>query len=140
MLRKFTPPDLEQIMQIWLQANIETHSFIPARYWQDNYQLVQRQIQQADIFVYEQAGEILGFAGLSGSYLAGIFVAAGRRSQGIGSQLLARIKQDYPSFSLNVYQKNQRACNFYLRQGLKITAAGQDAATGEAEYTMVWPG
>lgn len=140
MIRKFSPADLERIMQIWLQANIEAHSFIPTSYWQDNYQLVRHQIPQADVYIYEQAGEILGFAGLSDNYLAGIFVSAEYRSQGIGQQLLEHIKQNYPSFSLNVYQKNRRARNFYLRQGLKITAESLDAATGEAEYTMVWPG
>ena len=57
---------------------------------------------------------------------------------GIGKSLLECVKKNYPAFSLNVYQKNRRAVNFYLREGLSIVSKEIDEDTGETDYTMAW--
>lgn len=138
MIRKFKPPDTKRVMQIWLNGNIETHHFIADDYWLAQYQTVQEQLAQADIYVYEQEKEIQGFVGMTDDYLAGIFVDKNCRSRGIGKKLLAYVKKIYPTFSLNVYQKNHRAVDFYLREGLSIISTGIDTDTAEADYTMAW--
>lgn len=136
MIRKFETKDTERVMQIWLEANIEAHDFVPSDYWLSQYQSVQKQILQADIYVYEQDNKIQGFVGMTDNYLAGIFVDKNFRSMGIGKGLLELVKKNYPEFSLNVYQKNQRAVEFYLREGLSIVSKGIDEDTGEIDYTM----
>lgn len=138
MIRKFEKKDTERVMQIWLEVNIETHDFVPSKYWLSQYQSVQKQILQADIYVYEQDKEIQGFVGMMDDYLAGIFVDKKCRSMGIGKSLLECVKKNYPAFSLNVYQKNCRAVNFYLREGLSIVSKEIDEDTGETDYTMAW--
>lgn len=138
MIRKFERNDTKRVMQIWLEANTEAHHFIPGDYWRSQYQSVQEQLAQADLYVFEQNGEIQGFVGLVDDYLAGIFVDKKCRSMGIGKDLLECVKKKHPSFSLNVYQKNRRAVGFYLREGLSVASEGMDEATEEMEYTMVW--
>ncbi len=138
MIRKFEMKDTERVMQIWLEVNIETHDFVPSDYWLAQYQSVQEQLLQADIYVYEQDNGIQGFAGMMDDYLAGIFVDKKFRSMGIGKKLLECIKKNYPAFSLNVYQKNQRAVDFYLREDLSVVSKGIDEDTEETDYTMAW--
>ena len=138
MIRKFETKDTERVMQIWLETNIETHDFVPSDYWLSQYQSVQEQILQADIYVYEQDEEIQGFVGMVDNYLAGIFVDKKYRSMGIGKDLLECVKKNYPAFLLNVYQKNRRAVDFYLREGLSIMSKGIDENTAEMDYTMEW--
>lgn len=138
MIRKFEEKDIERVMQIWLQVNIETHDFVPSHYWLSQYQSVQRQILQADIYVYEQDKEIQGFVGMMDNYLAGIFVDKKYRSMGIGKSLLECAKKNCPAFSLNVYQKNRRAVDFYLREGLSVVSKGIDEDTLETDFTMMW--
>lgn len=138
MIRKFEKKDTERVMQIWLEVNIEAHDFVPSNYWLSQYQSVQKQILQADIYVYEYDKEIQGFVGMMDSYLAGIFVDKKYRSMGIGKSLLECIKKNYPAFSLNVYQKNQRAVNFYLKEGLSVVTEEMDEDTGAMDYIMVW--
>ena len=75
---------------------------------------------------------------MTDDYLAGIFVDKKYRSMGIGKALLECIKKVYPAFSLNVYQKNQHAVDFYLRENLTIVSTGVDEDTAEDDYTMVW--
>ncbi|MFR7971908.1 MAG: hypothetical protein ACLU8C_05935 [Lacrimispora saccharolytica] len=74
MIRMFDACDLDQVMELWLNGNIEAHDFIPRNYWESNAPMVREQLLQAEIYVYETDGKILGFVGLQGDYLAGIFV------------------------------------------------------------------
>lgn len=138
MIRKFEMKDTKRVMQIWLEANLEAHDFVSGDYWCSQYQTVQEQLSATDIYVYEQDNEIQGFLGMMDNYLAGIFVDKKYRSMGIGKGLLDYVKKIYPAFSLNVYQKNQRAVDFYLRENLTIVSTGVDEDTAEADYTVVW--
>ena len=138
MIRTAKKTDMEQLLQIWLNSNIDAHDFIPPKYWIDNYPLVADQLPQADIYLYEADGNIYGFVGVMDDYIAGIFVDKAHRSAGIGRQLLNHVKALYPTLSLGVYQKNQRAVRFYLREGFAINNEQLDQSTGEIEYTMFW--
>lgn len=138
MIRTFESKDTERVMQIWLEVNMETHDFVPRDYWLSQYQSVQEQLLHADIYVYEQDAEIKGFVGMTDDYLAGIFVDKKCRSMGIGKSLLECVKKTHPAFSLNVYCKNQRAVDFYLREGLSIVSKGMDENTAETDYAMAW--
>ena len=40
MIRAVKENDLSAVMQIWLDTNIKTHSFISKHYWMDNYDMV----------------------------------------------------------------------------------------------------
>lgn len=138
MIRKFEKQDTGQVMKIWLEGNLETHDFISRDYWVSQQHLVREQLLQADIYVYEQDKKIQGFVGMKEDYLAGIFVDKKCRSMGIGKSLLGCIKKNYPAFLLNCYQKNRRAVDFYLREGLLIISEGMDEDTGETDYTISW--
>lgn len=100
--------------------------------------MVQEQLAQAEVYVYESEKSIQGFIGVVDSYIAGIFVNKKYRSLGVGKKLLNHVKQVYPALSLGVYQKNSRAIGFYLREGFFVTSEQTDEDTGEIEYTMKW--
>ncbi|RDY30039.1 N-acetyltransferase [Lachnotalea glycerini] len=120
MIRDFKAEDIEKIMKLWLDTNVSAHSFIENAYWNDNYEAVKEMLPQAKLFVVEQDGKLQGFIGLNQSYIAGIFVAEDSQSQGIGKQLLDYVKSKHKELSLQVYQKNERAVRFYLREGFTI--------------------
>ena len=138
MIRKFEKNDIDGVMQIWLSGNLDAHSFISNEYWKSNYNLVQEQIQQADIFVYEDNSRICGFIGIVEGYIAGIFVDKDYRNHGIGKMLIEYVKQYYDVLTLNVYRKNERAVSFYHRQGFSTVSESIDCDTNEVEYKMKW--
>lgn len=138
MIRAFQPADLDPVTEIWLTANLQAHSFIFPEYWRGNLALVKELLLQAEVYVYEKDGEILGFVGLDGEYIEGIFAAGKAQSQGIGKSLLDFLKAKKPELHLNVYQKNTRAIRFYEREGFQIQSEGLDEATGEKDYAMAW--
>ena len=106
VIRPFRQEDLGAVMEIWLAANLQAHSFVPAAYWRAHYAEAAEGIAGAEVYVCEEDGRLLGFAGLTGDYLAGIFVRPGEQSRGVGKRLLDRAKVfhlrgsiSYPSLS-----------------------------------------
>lgn len=140
MIRSLRALDLAAVMRIWFDANAKAHDFVPEEYWQSHYQEVKELLPQAEVYVYEDAGsrEILGFIGLTDSYIAGIFVKESARSRGIGKQLLDYGKGLKPELSLSVYQKNSRAVAFYEREQFAVQEESLDESTGEKEFVMRW--
>ena len=138
MIRTFQNTDTSQVMDLWLHGNMDAHPFIPAAYWQSNLSMVQEQLLQAEVYVYEDQGAVQGFIGLQEDYIAGIFVKKEARSSGIGKKLLGHVKTIHPFLTLNVYEKNRRAMEFYKREGFSVTMTETDPDTGETDVTMGW--
>ena len=138
MIRELRKADINKVANIWLDTNITAHYFIPAQYWQNNFELVKELLLQATVYVYEHNQEIQGFIGLNDEYVEGIFVSDEMQSRGIGKMLLDYIKDKKDRLQLKVYQKNVRAMSFYQREGFTIQSESMDEFTGEKEYVMNW--
>ena len=138
MIRKLRKTDLDEVAYIWLHTNKKAHDFIADTYWDEHFEMVEGMLGDAEIYVFEEQGQIKGFVGLDGEYIAGIFVREKEQSLGIGKQLLDFVKSLKGQLKLNVYQKNERAIKFYTREQFEIQDEQTDEATGEAEYLMLW--
>lgn len=134
--------DLERVMEIWLHTNVTAHSFVPADYWKSHYEEVEKALPEAEVYVArsEENGqeEILGFLGLSGGYIAGLFVAEAWQSHGIGKELTDYVKRRKDSLELHVFAENEGAVRFYIREGFEILEEQRNPDTGKLEYRMVW--
>ena len=119
-----------------MHTNKKAHDFIAETYWDEHFEMVEGMLGDAEIYVFEEQGQIKGFVGLDGEYIAGIFVREKEQSLGIGKQLLDFVKSLKGQLKLNVYQKNERAIKFYTREQFEIQDEQTDEATGEAEYLM----
>lgn len=138
MIRRFENKDLDQVMSIWLQVNMESHSFIEADYWKNNYEMVREMIPKAEVLLSEENGQIRGFIGLIDTYISGIFVRAAEQSKGVGTGLLHTVMKSRDNLRLNVYKKNMRAVSFYQHCGFQIKNQEIDESTSEEEYMMEW--
>ncbi len=137
MIRKCRPSDLDAVARIWLNANLDAHSFVGATYWREARDAVRAQIAQAEVYVAEEDNAIVGFVGLVGDFLAGLFVQADRRSQGLGAELLSYVKNIKSALTLHAYKQNARAVAFYQREGFVIQEDSVDEL-GFEEYVMTW--
>ena len=140
MIRQLQKTDIDCVGEIWLQANLGAHAFIPAQYWQDHLKMVQEMLLQSEVYVYEEVSQacIQGMIGLVGEEIAGIFVRQEMQANGIGKQMLDYVKKKRQRLSLHVYQKNTRAIAFYQKEGFQVLCETRDDATGEMEYIMCW--
>lgn len=138
MVRKMRPAEVDAVADIWLETNIEAHSFVPERYWRDHFEAVKGLLAQAELYVFEGETGVQGFIGLDAGYIAGLFVKSGARAGGIGKKLLDHIKSGRSRLTLRVYQKNAGAVRFYQREGFTVQEEPVDESTGEPEYFMLW--
>lgn len=138
MIRRPDTQDLDAVSSLWLDANLEAHGFIPASYWLGHLEEVRAALAQAEVWAFAEEAGLLGFVGLQGDYIAGIFVRREARSRGVGRRLLDHVKAGHPRLCLRVYEKNQRAAAFYRREGFRLVEKGVDPETGEAELLLEW--
>lgn len=137
-LNSFSDRDLEQLAQIWLNGNLQAHSFIPAQYWKNQFVNIKKMLPEANIFVYRNNETIIGFLGELDGYIAGLFVDMNYRKQGVGSRLINYLKQINDKLTLSVYVDNINAVNFYENKDFIIDSVGMDTETDSKEYRMTW--
>lgn len=140
-IRAMRAADLEAVSRIWLEGNLQAHGFVAEAYWRGAFGAVREALAQAAVTLAADArtGVVLGFVGMEGeTAVAGLFVDAAARGQGVGKALLDALKAAKPRLSLQVYARNARALRFYLREGFAVRAEGVDPETGEADLTLVW--
>lgn len=138
LIRVLEEKDVDTVAKIWLETNIKAHDFIASNYWKEHYEIIKDMFLQAEVYVYEIEKEIMGFIGLDKEYIEGIFVLDQYQKRGIGKALLNHVKAKKEHLSLNVYQKNLNAIQFYQREDFCIQYEDVDKNTGEKEYRMVW--
>ncbi|WP_058305963.1 GNAT family N-acetyltransferase [Gracilibacillus massiliensis] len=140
MIKQLEPnqEELDQLMEIWLNANLEAHAFVGKEYWLAKEEHVRELLPQATLYVAFSNQRIVGFIGMTDVYIAGLFVEYAFQKQGIGKALLAYVKQLSDELTVNVYKENEQAVRFYLKNGFRITEEANEAETGAIEYTMVW--
>ncbi len=137
MIRPAQASDRDALLDIWLEGNLTAHPFLPREYWEGMLPYVRRALPDAQVWVdVGITGEIRGFIGLTGTYVEGLFVAAGCRGEGVGTALLQAVSQSLSSLTLRVYVKNDRAIQFYLHRGFSLVSEERDPDTGEREYLM----
>lgn len=139
MITQLTTSKLDAVMKIWLETNIEAHSFIPQEFWQNNFEMVKEVLPQAEVYVFEEDKIIKGFIGIvDKSYIAGLFVKREYQEQGIGHKLLDFCKYKYKNLSLDVFVKNEKAINFYIKNDFEICSKKKNEDTCEDEYFMTY--
>jgi GNAT superfamily N-acetyltransferase len=87
-----------------------------------------------EVWVAEDGGGIHGFAHLHEAVLEHLYVHPDAQGGGIGSQLMARLKERRPEgFELWVFQRNEGARRFYERHGMRLARVTDGAGNEERE-------
>ena len=140
MIRKWQSDDVEPLLTLWLESTTVAHPFIDAQYWQESEEVVREvYLPSAETWVWEEEGQLRGFISvMQSAYVGALFVDPTYAGQGIGHALIHHVQQRYPSLSLEVYQKNSRAVNFYHAQGFRIEDSAWQEDTQHPTWLMSW--
>ena len=129
---------LDSMMEIWLQSNVKEQSFIPKKYWSKNFKEVMRVLSLASVYIYEEDGQICGFAGSMEEAMVAIVVAEEERGRGIGTLLLNKLKDEMGILELSVYTQNKGALAFFQKNEFKATDIQIESATGQEIVLLNW--
>ncbi len=139
MIRAYNENDLEDILNIWLQASAKAHDFVGREYWESQLENMRNTyIPSSENYVCEIDSKIIGFYSLHEDTLAAIFVSPKHQGHGVGTALLDHAKTKRTQLNLTVYKENQASYGFYLSQGFSVVSEQPDRHTGHLEYSMVF--
>ncbi len=96
-----------------------------------------------EVWVAETGGSVVGYARFTRTWLDDLYVAPGRRRQGVGAALLGVVKARHPAgFGLWVFEENAPARAFYAAHGLVETdrTDGADNDERAPDVRMEWHG
>lgn len=137
MIRDFKKPDMEQVLNIWLQASIKAHDFIEKEFWESKLESMRMvYLPSGETYVYEEDDLIRGFVSLYGDTLAALFVSPSFQGKGIGTRLMAKAKELRDTLRLTVYKENTKGIEFYKKHGFKLIKEQTDMHTGHKELLM----
>ncbi|RIO62419.1 GNAT family N-acetyltransferase [Staphylococcus haemolyticus] len=136
-LKKKNRKTIKVLGNIWLNANLDTHTFIDSFYWIDNYSNVLDSLKDADVYVYKENEQIVAFCGLIDNYIAGLFVKEEYRNKVIGHALIKHLQSEYDHLSLEVFEQNNRAVHFYESLGFIKMESSVDK-TNHTQSLMQW--
>ena len=140
MIRNWDANETGPLLELWLESTIHAHPFIAESYWHDSLAIVRDvYLPSAQTWVWEQDGVLKGFISVMESrFIGALFVAPDAARQGIGSALIGEVKKHYGWLTLEVYQKNVQAVNFYHAQGFRIEDCAWQDETQHPTWIMHW--
>ena len=140
MIRAWNSEDLTPLLALWLESTTLAHPFIKASYWQESEALVRdAYLPSAKTWVVEQESQWQGLISvMDEQFIGALFVRPQAFGQGFGKALINHVKQHFSRLSLEVYQQNERAVNFYHAQGFTITERAWQEETAHPTWVMSW--
>ncbi|MCF5865827.1 N-acetyltransferase [Aeromonas veronii] len=139
MIRPLLTTDLDAAVELWYQASVQAHDFIPTAFWHE------QRAAMRDIYLpaskswgYEEDGQLLGFISWYQGSVAALFISPDHQSHGLGRQLLEHLKAQYDRLELTVYAENEQARRFYSRNGFKEGEQQLCEHSGHPELVMHW--
>ncbi|MCB1358882.1 MAG: GNAT family N-acetyltransferase [Maritimibacter sp.] len=129
VIRPARADEFPTLSTLWLAASRGAHGFLGAARLEAQRPLIeQTYLPGSRTHVAEADGVLLGFIGLIGDFVGGLFVAPEAQGQGIGRRLLDHAKARHGRLELEVYTGNPGALRFYLSQGFReISRRPQDS-------------
>ena len=147
MLRRARPEDVDELAVILRTAMRGAMPSLPELHTPDEDRLFLRDavLPHQEVWIAEVDGRPVGFAALGSrdghDYLQHIYVAPEFQGAGLGSKLIDRAKTRRPAgFRLWVFQRNDCACRFYERHGLRVVelTEGSDNEEREPDALYEW--
>jgi putative acetyltransferase len=140
MIRKSQHQDIDKMLNLWLQASLQSHNFVVAEYWHNMMPIIKKYyLPNTESYVFEDKHQIKGFVSvIDEKYIGALFVEPKYQKMKIGSKLLNYTKKMHPELSLKVFLKNEDAVRFYKNNDFKIIGEQEDESTKEKELLMSW--
>ncbi|MCZ2527106.1 GNAT family N-acetyltransferase [Streptomyces sp. HB2AG] len=139
-VRPYQHSDEDAVVDLWARASRQAHPFVEgegegerARRLREIY------LREADNWVAEEDGAVVGLLGLLGNEVGGLFVAPEAQGRGIGRTLLEHAAALHGGLSLKVYEANARARGFYGAMGFEERGRSTEEETGHPLIVLFRP-
>lgn len=118
MIRKYKDDDINELLNAWYSASQVAHPFLDEAFLvEEREKLAEIYLPNAETWVYELDGTVVGFISLAGNEVGGIFVDSQFQRQGIGRALMDKARSLHDVLVLDVFEANPVGRQFYEKYG-----------------------
>ena len=140
MIRQYDSRDRDALLAVWAESAAVAYPFwTAAMFEQERKDIAEKYLPVAETYVFESAGEVVGFISLLGNEVGGIFVTPRCHGQGIGRALMDWARGSRDHLQLDVFEANEIGRAFYAAYGFGVVGERLDEATGERVLRLRLP-
>lgn len=137
MIRTLKSSDLPEIKNVYIKSNSAVNlNVLDDHFLKDGSFYIDETLHRCQNWIFENNGHVIGIISISHDYIEGLFVLPDHWNKGVGSELLKHVLNIKKELSLQVYESNINAVNFYRKHGFKITGGGICSMTGLPYFEM----
>lgn len=131
MIRKYQPADCEDVVHVWARASAVAHPFLSEEFLErERHNISDVYLPQAETWVAEAGGQVVGFISLLGNEVGGLFVDPDFHRSGIGRALIDLAQALQGELEVEVFEKNLLGRAFYAGLGFDLMHQAIDNQTG----------
>lgn len=139
-LRRADPSDIAAVARLSRRVRLICLPYLPDLHTpeEDVAFFRERVFPESDIWLAMSGGQLIGFAAAKPDWLDHLYVDPGWHGKGVGSALLAKVRDGRTEVNLWTFQRNVQARRFYERQGFRLVAltdgSGNEERCPDAHY------
>ena len=120
MIRQYEEKDLSDLLDAWYSASLVAHPFLDEVFFeQERKNISEIYLPNAETWVFEQDGVVVGFISLIGNEVGAIFVESKNQGKGIGCALMNHARSIRDILELDVFKDNMVGRCFYEKFGFR---------------------
>lgn len=132
MIRPYTPKDLDELLTAWAAASEIAHPFLSDEFLASERENIPNlYLPNAETWVFEAEGTVVGFIALIGNEVGAIFVHPSHQKLGIGQQLMDKVKDLRGELEVEVFAANSIGRAFYAKYGFVLIQEKVHEPTGQ---------
>ncbi|UXX84839.1 GNAT family N-acetyltransferase [Roseovarius pelagicus] len=140
-IRAYHADDIEPVMAAWRGANALAHPFLATDFVAEVEQAIRNiYVPQAETYVLEVDGAVVGFIALLGAEIGGLFLDPAQHGNGYGRAMVDHAVALKGPLRVDVFRDNAIGRAFYERYGFEFVADELHEPSGQMNRTMAMPG
>lgn len=130
-IRQYSEKDLNAVLNAWEAANQLAHPFLSESFVdQVRNDIPNLYLSNADTWVADVNGKVVGFIALIGNEVGAIFVEPKFHSAGVGRALMDKANELHQSLEVEVFKDNAIGRKFYSNYGFSVLSEAIHESTG----------
>ncbi|MDJ1180562.1 GNAT family N-acetyltransferase [Roseofilum sp. BLCC_M91] len=139
-IRNYQTDDLPELLSSWERASKLAHPFLSEEFLlQERKNIPEIYLPNADTWVAEFDGKVVGFIALIGNEIGGLFVQPAYHRRGIGTALIKKAQEIHSNLEVKVFTRNSIGQNFYFKHGFEFKEETSHKETGQPILHLVFP-
>lgn len=131
IIRQYKDSDLNDVISSWSNASKIAHSFLTEEFLElERYNIPNVYLPNADTWVAQKDGKVIGFIALIGNEVGAIFVQPSFHGKGAGLALMNKAQELHGNLEVEVFKDNLIGRKFYSSYGFEFLLEKYHEQTG----------